>query len=46
MEIITSVNNSINSLVWGIFGLVLLIGTGILMTCLTGWFQVSHIGHW
>ena len=43
---ITQVNNSINSFVWGMFGLVLLIGTGILMTCLIGWFQVSRIKHW
>ena len=28
------------------FGLVLLIGTGILMTCLTGCFQVTRIKHW
>ena len=46
MEIITQVNNSINGFVWGMFGLVLLIGTGILMTCLTGFFQVSRIKHW
>ncbi|MBQ7328475.1 MAG: sodium:alanine symporter family protein [Oscillospiraceae bacterium] len=46
LEIIEKVNGSINSFVWGIFGLVLLIGTGILMTCLTKCFQVSHIGHW
>ena len=46
MEIITQVNNSINSFVWGMFGLVLLIGTGILMTVLTGFFQISHIKHW
>ena len=46
MEIITQVNDSINGFVWGMFGLVLLIGTGILMTCLTGWFQISRIKHW
>ena len=46
MEVITQVNNSINGFVWGMFGLILLIGTGILMTCLTGVFQVSRIGHW
>ena len=46
MEIITQVNDSINGFVWGMFGLVLLIGTGILMTVLTGFFQVSCIGHW
>ena len=31
MEMITQVNDSINGFVWGMFGLVLLIGTGILM---------------
>lgn len=46
MEIITQVNNAINSFVWGMFGLVLLIGTGILMTVLTGFFQVTRIKHW
>ena len=46
MEIITQVNNSINGFVWGLFGLVLLIGTGILMTALTGFFQITRIKHW
>ena len=46
MEIITQVNDSINGFVWGMFGLVLLIGTGILMTVLTGCFQVTYIKHW
>ncbi len=46
MEIIKEVNGSINGFVWGIVGLVLLIGTGVLMTCVTKVFQVSHIGHW
>ena len=46
MEIITQVNDSINGFVWGMFGLILLIGTGILMTVLTGCFQVTYIKHW
>ena len=46
MEIITQVNDSVNSFVWGMFGLILLIGTGILMTVLTGCFQISHLKHW
>ena len=41
-----SFNGEINSVVWGMPGLILLIGTGILMTMLTKIFQVSHIGHW
>ncbi len=43
---ITAVNGAINGFVWGIPMLVLLIGTGILMTALTKFFQLSHIGHW
>ncbi len=43
---ITAVNGAINGFVWGIPMLVLLIGTGILMTVLTKFFQLSHIGHW
>ncbi len=46
VEWITKVNGEINSVVWGMPGLILLIGTGILMTCLTKCFQISHIGHW
>ncbi|MBQ4037644.1 MAG: sodium:alanine symporter family protein [Clostridia bacterium] len=46
LDIITNVNDSINGFVWGMFGLALLIGTGILMTVLTRVFQISHIGHW
>ena len=46
LKTIEDVNGSINGFVWGIVGLCLLIGTGILMTCLTGWFQVSRLGHW
>ena len=46
IEAITSVNNSINNFVWLTIGLWLLIGTGIIMSTLTGFFQVTHIGHW
>ena len=46
VKIITDVNSAINGFVWGIPMLVLLIGTGILMTCLTGVFQVTHFKHW
>ena len=41
-----SVNGEINGVVWGVFGLLLLIGTGILVTALTKFFQVAHIGLW
>ena len=45
-EKIASVNDVINDFVWVRIGLILLIGTGILMTCCTKFFQVSHIRHW
>ena len=46
LEKIAEINGSINGVVWGIFGLVLLIGTGIIVTLSTKVFQVSRIGHW
>lgn len=46
IQTITNVNSAVNNFVWGIPMLVLLVGTGILMTCLTKFFQLTHIGHW
>ena len=46
IDFITKVNGQINGFVWGIPMLVLLVGTGILMTVLTKLFQVTHIGYW
>ena len=43
---LTSVNSAINGFVWGMPGLILLIGTGILMTFSTKIFQISHLRHW
>lgn len=43
---VTDVNNAINDFVWVKIGLFLLIGTGIIMTVVTKFFQVTHIGHW
>ncbi|MBR5223721.1 MAG: sodium:alanine symporter family protein [Clostridia bacterium] len=43
---IESVNGEINGVVWGIFGLALLIGTGVIVTLCTKFFQVTHVGHW
>ena len=40
------VNGAVNSFVWGLPMLILLVGTGILMTILTKVFQVSHFKHW
>lgn len=45
-EKLTSVNDVINTFVWVQIGLVLLIGVGVIMTVLTGFFQITHIKHW
>lgn len=45
MEQITTVNDAINSFVWG-KGVWLLIATGVLMTVLTKFFQVIHVNEW
>lgn len=46
LETIISVNDKVNSFAWGWFGLVLLLGTGLVCTVITKCFQVTHIGHW
>lgn len=43
---VEQVNGAVNGFVWGLPMLVLLVGTGILMTVLTKVFQVSHFKHW
>ena len=46
LERLTEVNNVINDFVWVKIGIILLIGTGILMTVLTKFFQLTHFKHW
>ncbi len=46
IDALTNVNDVINTFVWTKTGVWLLVGTGILMTVLTLFFQVTHIGHW
>ena len=46
IETITKVNSFLNGIVWGWPALILLGFVGILMTCLTRFFQLSHFGHW
>ena len=46
IEKITNINGAVNGFVWGLPMLVLLVGTGILMTLLTRFFQITHIRHW
>ena len=42
---LASVNGKINGVVWGVPALILLIGTGILMTVITRFFQFTRFGH-
>lgn len=46
LELITSINSTLNRIVWGWPALILLAFVGILTTCLTKFFQLTHIGHW
>ncbi len=46
LDWITNINGELNSFIWGPVGLVLLIGTGILMTVVTKFFQVSRVKVW
>lgn len=43
---VEQINNAVNGFVWGLPMLVLLVGTGILMTILTKVFQITHFKHW
>ena len=44
-QAVAAINDKINGVVWGVPALVLLIGTGVLMTVLTGFFQFHRFGH-
>ncbi|MCD7746048.1 MAG: alanine:cation symporter family protein [Lachnospiraceae bacterium] len=46
LNVVKSVNDAVNGIVWGWPALILLAFVGVLMTCLTRFFQISHIGHW
>ncbi len=46
IEKLTEINDAVNSFVWVKIGLFLLIGTGILLTFVTKFFQITHIRHW
>ena len=46
LDIIEKINSAVNNIVWGWPALILLGFTGVLMTVLTKFFQLSHIGHW
>lgn len=46
LDLVAKINGRINGVVWGMPMLVLLIGTGIIVTFGTKFFQISHIAHW
>lgn len=46
IEKITEINKILHDFIWGAPGLILLIGTGILMTFCTKFFQITHIRLW
>ncbi|MGN0163472.1 MAG: alanine/glycine:cation symporter family protein [Candidatus Ornithomonoglobus sp.] len=46
LNAVQKVNDAVNGVVWGWPALILLAFVGVLMTILTKFFQVSHIGHW
>ena len=46
MENIIRINDAVNSFAWGWFGLILLLGTGLVCTVITKFFQITHIKHW
>jgi len=43
---VAEVNGVINNFAWGWFALILLLGTGLICTIITKFFQVSHLKHW
>ena len=46
MKILEFIAGDLNDFIWGWFGITILLGTGILMTVLTKFFQITHFGHW
>ena len=46
MRILNFIASDMNDFIWGWFGIAILLATGILMTLLTKFFQVTHFKHW
>ena len=46
MKILNFIAGPLNDFIWGWFGIAILLGTGILMTVLTKFFQITHFKHW
>ena len=46
LEQVAAVNDVINGFAWGWFAIILLLGTGLICTCITKCFQITHLKHW
>jgi len=46
VEVVTEVNDTVNSFAWGWFAIAMLLGTGLICTIITKVFQISHIKEW
>ena len=46
LEQITKINDAVNTWIWTDFGLYLLLAAGVVMTAVTGVFQITHLRHW
>lgn len=46
LEKVTEVNDVVNTWIWTDCGLYLLLAAGLIMTIVTGVFQITHLKHW
>ncbi len=46
LQKITEINTAVNDWIWTDFGLYLLLAVGVIMTLVTGLFQITHLRHW
>lgn len=46
LEQVTKINDAVNTWIWTDFGLYLLLAAGLVMTVVTGVFQITHLRHW
>ncbi|MCR4787399.1 MAG: sodium:alanine symporter family protein [Lachnospiraceae bacterium] len=46
LERVAAINDVVNGFAWGWFAIILLLGTGLICTVITGFFQISHLKHW
>lgn len=46
LEKVTQINETVNTWIWTDFGLYLLLAAGLIMTIVTGVFQITHLKHW